>query len=218
MCDMGGLDNLIANTAYLQARKSGDADAKEMQKRRRALVLPKIEECAAIKQSLVVDYNSICEQQPIGKSFFRDFLYTVPQYLLARDFMDEVASLDLAEDNVKDSLLEGIGNMYLNKNSNSYLKFFSEDLNKKCESASKNDLQKLVQLAREETTAFFKGKPFEDFQGSPFFDKFLQWKAFEQQPVSEKLFEDFRILGKGGFGEVRSNSTMCYIMQGVGLG
>ncbi|KAJ6669329.1 hypothetical protein lerEdw1_008138 [Lerista edwardsae] len=202
MCDMGGLDNLIANTAYLQARKSGEADAKEMQKRRRTLALPKIEECAGIRQSLVVDYENICERQPIGKSFFKDFLYTVPQYLLARDFMDEVASFDLAEDDVKDSLLEGLGNMYLKKSSNSYLKFISEDLAKKCESASKNDFEKLVQSAREETNAFLRGKPFEDFQTSPFFDKFLQWKAFEQQPVSEKLFEDFRVLGKGGFGEV----------------
>ncbi|XP_066475844.1 rhodopsin kinase GRK7 [Tiliqua scincoides] len=202
MCDMGGLDNLIANTAYLQARKSGDADPKEMQKRRRTLALPKIEECAEVRQSIVVDYDSICEQQPIGKSFFRDFLYKVPEYLLARDFMDEVASWDVAEDNVKESLLEGMVNMYLKKSSNSYLKFISEDLANKCQSAAKSDFEKVLQSAREETNAFLRGKPFEDFQTSPFFDKFLQWKAFERQPVSEKLFEEFRVLGKGGFGEV----------------
>lgn len=213
MCDMGGLDNLIANTSYLQARKSGEEMQKELQKRRRNLILPKIEECTEVKQALVMDYDSICDQQPIGKSFFRDFLYTVPDYLLARDFTDEVASWDLAEDNVKDSLLEGIINMYLKKASNSYLKFISEDLSNKCQSAAKSDFEKVLQSARGETNAFLRGKPFQDFQTSPFFDKFVQWKAYERQPVTEKLFEDFRVLGKGGFGEVRSNSAyilLCY--------
>ncbi|XP_053165158.1 rhodopsin kinase GRK7 isoform X2 [Hemicordylus capensis] len=202
MCDMGGLDNLIANTAYLQARKSGDVDAKEMQKRRKCLVLPKIEECAEIKQSLSTDYESICDQQPIGKYFFKEFLYTVPEYLLARDFLEEVSSWELAEDNVKESLLEGLVNMYLKTGCNSYLKYISADLANKCQSLAKGDFQNAIQLAKEETIAFLKGKPFEDFRTSPFYDKFVQWKAFERQPVNEKLFDDFRVLGKGGFGEV----------------
>lgn len=205
MCDMGGLDNLIANTAYLQARKSGDVDAKEMQKRRRALTLPKIEECASIKQSLTMDYDTICEQQPIGKMFFKEFLDTVAEYLLAREFLDEVSGWELAEDNIKDSLLEGIVNMYLKNGSNSYLKFLSADLSNKCSSAAKDEFGKLTQAAREETNVYLRGKPFQEYQTSPFFDKYLQWKGFEQQPVNEKLFDEFRVLGKGGFGEVRRN-------------
>ncbi|XP_020648236.3 rhodopsin kinase GRK7 [Pogona vitticeps] len=202
MCDMGGLDNLIANTAYLQARKSGDVDAKEMQKRRKALALPKIEECAAIKQSLTIDYETICVQQPIGKTFFKEFLETVPEYLLAREFLDEVSSWELAEENIKASLLEGIVNMYLKTASNSYLKFLSADLSNKCQSAAKDDFEKITQAAREETNTYLTGKPFQEFQTSPFFDKYLQWKCFEKQPVTEKQFDEFRVLGKGGFGEV----------------
>ncbi|XP_028587016.1 rhodopsin kinase GRK7 isoform X1 [Podarcis muralis] len=202
MCDMGGLDNLIANTAYLEARKSGDVDAKEMQKRRRNLALPKIEECAEIKKSLTMDYESICEQQPIGKSFFREFLETVPEYLKAREFLDEVVAWELAEDHIKDSYLEGIVNMYLKNCSNSYLKFLSADLSSKCQAAGKDDFEKVTLSAREETNAYLKGKPFDDYQTSPFFDKFVQWKGFERQPINEKLFDEFRVLGKGGFGEV----------------
>uniref|UniRef100_A0A8D2L401 G protein-coupled receptor kinase n=1 Tax=Varanus komodoensis TaxID=61221 RepID=A0A8D2L401_VARKO len=202
MCDMGGLDNLIANTAYLQARKSGDVDAKEMQKRRKTLALPKPEECTEVKKSIVLEYESICEQQPIGKRFFQEFLETVPEYLVAKEFLNEVYAWELAEDHIKSSLLEGIVNMYLKNGSNSYLKFLSADQSNKCQSAAKDEFEKVAGLAREETIAYLKEKPFTDFQASPFFDKFVQWKCYERQPITEKLFDEFRVLGKGGFGEV----------------
>uniref|UniRef100_A0A8D0DS99 G protein-coupled receptor kinase n=1 Tax=Salvator merianae TaxID=96440 RepID=A0A8D0DS99_SALMN len=199
---MGGLDNLIANTAYLQARQSGDVDAKEMQKRRKSLALPKMEECAEVKKSVVVEYESICEQQPIGRWFFREFLDSVPEYQLAKEFLDEVHSWELAEENIKASLLEGVVNMYLKNNSNNYLKFLSADLGNKCQSVTKADFESIIQEVREEASTYLKGKPFQDFQTSPFFDKFVQWKCFEQKPINEKLFDEFRVLGKGGFGEV----------------
>ncbi|EHB02322.1 G protein-coupled receptor kinase 7 [Heterocephalus glaber] len=49
---------------------------------------------------------------------------------------------------------------------------------------------------------FLQEQPFRDFLASPFYDKFLQWKLFEMQPISSKYFIEFRVLGKGGFGEV----------------
>ncbi|KFO98758.1 rhodopsin kinase GRK7 [Calypte anna] len=202
MCDMGGLDNLIANTAYLQARKSGDADAKEMQKRRRSLSLPKIEQCGEVRQSLVADYDSICEQQPIGKRFFRDFLETVPEYVVARDFLDEVSSWELAEDNIKSSTMENIFTNFLKTGAKNYLSFMSSDLANKCQTATAKDYEAIIQLVKDETKQFLKDKPFQDFQSSPLYDKFLQWKVFEKQPVTEKYFYEFRVLGKGGFGEV----------------
>uniref|UniRef100_A0ACB8FAB8 Rhodopsin kinase 1 n=1 Tax=Sphaerodactylus townsendi TaxID=933632 RepID=A0ACB8FAB8_9SAUR len=199
---MGGLDNLIANTAYLEARKSKDADNKEIQKRRKSLALPKINEFAELKNSITMEYEDICENQPISKKFFKEFLESVPEYLLISEFLDEAESWEVAEDNVKSSILEGLVNMYLKNGSNSYLKFLNPDLDKKCQAASKNDFENVMVLAMEEAKAFLRGKPFEEFQTSIFFEKFLQWKAFEKQPVSEKNFEEFRTLGKGGFGEV----------------
>ena len=71
MVDMGGLDNLIANTAYLQARKSSDADSKELQRRRRSLMLPGPQSCEQLRQALATDFHSLCEQQPIGRRLFR---------------------------------------------------------------------------------------------------------------------------------------------------
>uniref|UniRef100_A0A669PTX4 G protein-coupled receptor kinase n=1 Tax=Phasianus colchicus TaxID=9054 RepID=A0A669PTX4_PHACC len=202
MCDMGGLDNLIANTAYLQARKSGEGDTKEMQKRRKSLSLPKIDQCGEVRQSIAADYESICEQQPIGKRFFRDFLETVPENLVARDFLDEVSNWELAEDNIKSSTLENIITNFLKTGSKNYLSFMSSDLVSKCQAATEKDYENVIQLARDETKLFLQGKPFQDFQTSPFYDKFLQWKVFEKQPVTDKYFYEFRVLGKGGFGEV----------------
>lgn len=211
MCDMGGLDNLIANTAYLQARKSGEGDTKEMQKRRKSLSLPKIEDCKEHRESIAGDYESICEQQPIGKRFFRDFLETVPEYLVARDFLDEVSSWELAEDNLKSSNMENIVTNFLKEGAKNYLSFMSSDLVSKCKAATAKDYENIVQLAREETKVFFKDKPFQDFQNSPFYDKFIQWKVFEKQPVTDKYFSEFRVLGKGGFGEVRAFKDVSHL-------
>uniref|UniRef100_A0A670YZH2 G protein-coupled receptor kinase n=1 Tax=Pseudonaja textilis TaxID=8673 RepID=A0A670YZH2_PSETE len=206
---MGGLDNLIANTAYLQARKSGEVDAKDMQKRRKSINLPKVEECVGIKSSISLEYESICEQQPIGKIFFKDYLATVPEYQVAQEFLDEVCAWELSEESIKNSLLEGMVNIYLKNVSNTYLKFLSTDLSNKCQSASANDFENILQLAREETKGFLKGKPFEGFQTSPFYEKFLQWKVYERQSINDKFFEEFRVLGKGGFGEVCAVQVKC---------
>ncbi|KAG5840496.1 hypothetical protein ANANG_G00189430 [Anguilla anguilla] len=35
-----------------------------------------------------------------------------------------------------------------------------------------------------------------------YFDRFLQWKVLERQPITKDTFRQYRVLGKGGFGEV----------------
>ncbi|KAI4589689.1 hypothetical protein MJG53_000738 [Ovis ammon polii x Ovis aries] len=205
MVDMGGLDNLIANTAYLQARKSSDADSKELQRRRRSLMLPGPQSCEQLRQALATNFHSLCEQQPIGRRLFRDFLATVPAYQEARGFLEEVQSWELAEEGpTKGSALQGLvttcaaapvpGRPH---------PFFSPALVTKCQAATTEDERaSLVELAKAEVMAFLQDQPFREFLASPFYDKFLQWKVFEMQPVSDKYFEEFRVLGKGGFGEV----------------
>uniref|UniRef100_A0A4W6FVK0 G protein-coupled receptor kinase n=1 Tax=Lates calcarifer TaxID=8187 RepID=A0A4W6FVK0_LATCA len=46
------------------------------------------------------------------------------------------------------------------------------------------------------------GAPFSDYQNSMYFDRFLQWKMLERQPITKDTFRQYRVLGKGGFGEV----------------
>ena len=53
-----------------------------------------------------------------------------------------------------------------------------------------------------EIKVHFTGEPFQRFLASKYFLRFLQWKHLERQPVTEERFRIFRVLGKGGFGEV----------------
>uniref|UniRef100_A0A8C2Q7K2 G protein-coupled receptor kinase n=1 Tax=Cyprinus carpio TaxID=7962 RepID=A0A8C2Q7K2_CYPCA len=49
---------------------------------------------------------------------------------------------------------------------------------------------------------YLSGAPFADYQNSMYFDRFLQWKMLERQPITKDTFRQYRVLGKGGFGEV----------------
>ncbi|XP_044293373.1 G protein-coupled receptor kinase 5-like isoform X3 [Varanus komodoensis] len=49
---------------------------------------------------------------------------------------------------------------------------------------------------------YLSGTPFTNYQDSMYFDRFLQWKYLERQSVTKDTFRQYRILGKGGFGEV----------------
>ncbi|XP_046508865.1 rhodopsin kinase GRK7 [Equus quagga] len=205
MVDMGGLDNLIANTAYLQARKTSEGDCKELQRRRRSLMLPGPQCCAEIRQALPQDFDSLCEQQPIGRRLFRDFLATVPPYQEAGAFLEEAQSWELAEEGPdKNSMLQGLVATCAAAPAPGHPHpFLSPALVTKCEAATTNEERVgLVALAKAEAMAFLQDQPFRDFLASPFYDKFLQWKVFEMQPVSDNYFTEFRVLGKGGFGEV----------------
>uniref|UniRef100_A0A8C7UFP1 G protein-coupled receptor kinase n=1 Tax=Oncorhynchus mykiss TaxID=8022 RepID=A0A8C7UFP1_ONCMY len=49
---------------------------------------------------------------------------------------------------------------------------------------------------------FLSGAPFLQYLQSMYFERFLQWKMVERQPVTKHTFRQYRMLGKGGFGEV----------------
>ncbi|KAH8332615.1 hypothetical protein KR074_007148 [Drosophila pseudoananassae] len=50
--------------------------------------------------------------------------------------------------------------------------------------------------------SFLAGEPFREFENSMYFHRYLQWKWLEAQPITYKTFRMYRVLGKGGFGEV----------------
>lgn len=203
MVDMGGLDNLMANTAYLQARKTSEGDSRELQRRRRSLALPGPQSCAPLRQALPPDFHSLCEQQPVGRRLFRDFLATVPRYREAMAFVEQVQSWELAEGPAKGGRLQALVAAAGGPAPGHPPAFLSPALSARCLAATTEDERAaLVALARAEAMAFLQGQPFRDFLASPFYDQFLRWKVFEMQPVSDKYFTEFRVLGKGGFGEV----------------
>lgn len=200
MCDMGGLDNLVANTAYLKAQGGDD---KEMKKRRRSLSLPKSDQCAAVRASIEKDFVSICERQPIGKKFFRDFLAAKPEYKIAAEFLDDLYDWDLAESAVKNKARQNIMQNYCKADSKKFLSFLSGEAADLCKGVTEANFEEVMKgKVQDGVREFLKGKPFTEYQTSQPFDKFLQWKEYEKQPISDKYFYEFRTLGKGGFGEV----------------
>lgn len=207
---MGGLDNLVANTAYLKAQGGDD---KEMKKRRRSLSLPKADQCAAVRASIEKDFNLICERQPVGKKFFRNFLANKAEFKLAADFLDDLYDWDLAEGANKDKARKNIMTNYCKADSKKFLSFLTGEASDKCKSVTDANFEEVMKgKVQEGVREYLKGKPFSDYQASPDFDKFLQWKEYEKQPISDKYFYEFRTLGKGGFGEV-SVQVLLVIMK-----
>ena len=214
MCDMGGLDNLVANTAYLKAQGGDD---KEMRKRRRSLALPKPDQCATVRAAIDKDFTLLCEKQPIGKKYFREFLSSNAEFKLAADFLDELYDWDLAEGAIKEKARQNIIKKYCKADSKTYLSFLTGETADKCKSVTDANFEEVMKgKVQEGVRDFLKDKPFSSYQVSPFFDKFLQWKEYEKQPISDKYFYEFRTLGKGGFGEVSMQTfysictNMCY--------
>ncbi|KAM4627519.1 rhodopsin kinase grk7-b [Polymixia lowei] len=201
MSEIGGLDNLVANTAYLKAQ---EVDFKELKKQRRSLSLPKPEKSSAVRAAVGKDYESLCELQPIGKKLFQQFLQASnPQYVAATEFLDELNNWSLAEAEARRKAQQSILNNFCQADSNSFLSYLTGDIAERCKAASDKDFEEVMMgKVKEVTKDFLKGKPFSEYQKSSYFDKFLQWKEYEKQKISDRYFYEFRTLGKGGFGEV----------------
>lgn len=199
--DLVGLNNLVANTAYLRAQQVG---SKELRKQRLSLMLPRLRTSSTIPPSVDLDFRSLCEQQPIGKKLFQQFLLASgPQYVAAAEFLEELSRWSFAEDQTREKARLSILRKFIQPRSRSFLSYLAGDGADECKVWSENswDKQTMERLS-EATTDFLKGKPFSDYLESPYFYKFLQWKEYEKQKITGKYFYEFRTLGKGGFGEV----------------
>ncbi|KAA8577560.1 hypothetical protein FQN60_002591 [Etheostoma spectabile] len=94
-------------------------------------------------------------------------------------------------------------NKYCKADSKNFLTFLTDEPADKCKNVTDATFEEVMKSkVQDGVREYLKGKPFTDYQESPFFDKFLQWKEYEKQPINDKYFYEFRTLGKGGFGEV----------------
>jgi len=78
-----------------------------------------------------------------------------------------------------------------------------EDTKLRLNSKTRDLFRPCVKLVRE----FLSEEPFREFRKSMYFDRYLQWKYLERHPVTYKTFRMYRVLGKGGFGEVCACQT-----------
>ncbi|XP_029301655.1 LOW QUALITY PROTEIN: rhodopsin kinase 2-like [Cottoperca gobio] len=201
MGDLLGLDNLVANTAYLRAQC---VDRDKMRKQWLTLALPKPRMSSALQASVGTKYESLCEEQPIGKKLFQQFvLASNPQYMVATEFLEELSRWRFAEDEAREKAKQSILAKFCKPESKSFLSYLTREAAERCKGLSdKNFDEMMLDQIREATRDFLRGKPFSEFLDSPFFYKYLQWKEYEKQKINDRYFYEFRTLGKGGFGEV----------------
>ncbi|XP_019567077.2 G protein-coupled receptor kinase 4 isoform X6 [Rhinolophus sinicus] len=207
------LENLAANSLLLKARQGGYGKKSGRSKRwREMLKLPPVSQCSELRHSIERDYSSLCDKQPIGRLLFRQFCDTKHDLKRRIEFLDAVAEYEVAADEER----RASGELVLDT-------FFSNEglvvllpevpprvlreckLRLKEEDPPKEAFEACVRVVH----SYLSGEPFEEYQESPHFSRFLQWKWLERQPVTKKTFRHYRVLGKGGFGEV----SLCYTYE-----
>lgn len=201
MGDLVVLDSLVVNTAYLKAQR---IDRNELRRQRLSLTLPVPKNLSTLQEEVEETYESLCEQQPIGRKLFQQFLLASnPQYVAAAEFLEELSNWSFAEDETRERVKQSILAKFCQPGSRSFHSYLTGQDAERCKHLSdKNFDEVMMGQIREATRDFLKGKPFSDYLNSPLFYRFLQWKEYEKQKISDKYFYKFRTLGKGGFGEV----------------
>ncbi|CAH8500455.1 unnamed protein product [Schistosoma turkestanicum] len=202
------LENIVANTVYIKAKRSGaDGDKGRSRKWRTLLAFPHISQCSYLKKNLDLSYDFIVEQQPVGKRLFRLFCRSNNFISDVVDFVDSVNKYAVCIPNERRKLGLEI-----------YHKFLSDKSGKKFHQLGKIDENSVLNALEESNDAypdkelfrailkvledFLRDSPFSEFLNSVYFSRYLQWKWLEKTPVTKHTFRMYRVLGKGGFGEV----------------
>uniref|UniRef100_A0A673G5L3 G protein-coupled receptor kinase n=1 Tax=Sinocyclocheilus rhinocerous TaxID=307959 RepID=A0A673G5L3_9TELE len=167
------------------------------------LKLPHISLCEELRRTVERDYTSLCEKQPIGRQLFRRFCDTQPKLRRCIEFQDAVAMYQVAPDEKRRDVGLNILDTYFNNGSAAHLPEIAQDVVGDCrqkleQSPCKELFQECTRIVRE----YLSGEPFSAYQEAMYFSRFLQWKWLERQPVTKNTFRHYRVLGKGGFGEV----------------
>ncbi|XP_014450784.1 G protein-coupled receptor kinase 5 isoform X2 [Alligator mississippiensis] len=167
------------------------------------LRFPHISQCDELRKGLEKDYSSLCEKQPIGRLLFRQFCETRPELLRCIRFLDIVTDYELFPDEKRKEMGEEVIRQFFSTESPDYLPEISQAHISQClENLQKSPCKDLFSSCLQPLHEYLSRGPFTDFLGSMYFDRFLQWKYLERQSVTKDTFRQYRILGKGGFGEV----------------
>lgn len=202
--DIGGLTTVVANSAYINARGSIDgsnsATARDKKYHSR-LKLPHITVCEDLRETLDLSFDSAIEQ-PIGKRLLREFLDANQEYHGACRLWKDIEDYDLAEDSDRAKKASKIVKRYMDPCAKHYCPFLPEDIITKVKESQEAVGDDLFTSALATTLSYLREAPYIFFMESMYLKRFLQWKWLEMQPMDADWFLDFRVLGKGGFGEV----------------
>ncbi|XP_061818251.1 rhodopsin kinase GRK1b [Nerophis lumbriciformis] len=203
--DIGGLETVVANSAYVSARGSVDgaaAAALRDKKMRAKLKLPHIRDCEHMKASAGAVFDSMCVKQPIGKRLFQQFLESDATHKTAGELWKDIEDYVICQEKDRAQKAQKIVNKYYESASKTFCSFLEEKAVSRVKEDCKNVHGDLFKESEKQLLQHLEKKALDGFKESMYFLRFVQFKCLESQPVDEEWFMDFRVLGKGGFGEV----------------
>ncbi|XP_045422667.1 rhodopsin kinase GRK1 [Lemur catta] len=203
--DFGSLETVVANSAFIAARGSFDGSSAPSSRDKKylsRLKLPPLSKCEALRDSLALEFESVCSEQPIGKRLFQQFLQADGRHLPALELWRDIEDYDTADDDLRPQKAQAILADYLDPKAKLFCGFLDEGTVARVREGPSASQDGLFQPLLQATLVHLSQAPFQEFLGSLHFLRFLQWKWLEARPLGEDWFLDFRVLGKGGFGEV----------------
>jgi len=197
------LENIVANTVYLKAREGGgDSNKGKSKKWKRILQFPHISVCIDVNEKIDARYNFIVDQQPIGRLLFRQFCEVSHKYQRYNNFLDLINKYELEMDEHRIDLAQEIYRQFLAPTAEEAIEIINDDIIQQCKERLTDCSKDVFASCTAVVRGYLAGEPFNEYQNSMFFHRYLQWKWLESQPVTYKTFRMYRVLGKGGFGEV----------------
>lgn len=203
--DFGSLETVVANSAFIAARGSFDGSSAPSSRDKKYLAklkLPPLSKCEALRDSLDLEFQNVCSEQPIGKRLFQQFLKANERHVPALELWKDIEDYDTADDDLRPQKARAILAEYLDPQAKLFCSFLDEGTVVKVREGPVTSGDGLFQPLLQATLAHLSQTPFQEYLDTLYFQRFLQWKWLEAQPTGEDWFLDFRVLGKGGFGEV----------------
>lgn len=204
--DIGGLTTVVANSAYISARGSIDSSVNPASNRDKKyhsrLKLPHITVCEGLRETLDLGFQTVCVEQPIGKRLFQEFLDSKREYKGPCRLWKDIEEYNMAEDEDRVQRASKILSRYMEPDAKYFCPFLPENGITKVKEKHQEAGDDLFGETMDNVMDFLKEVPYTFFLEGMYLKRFLQWKWLEMQPMGEDWFLDFRVLGKGGFGEV----------------
>ncbi len=173
-----------------------------------------------------IDYAYIVDQQPLGARLFRQFCVKhKKEYYHYNEFLDAVDAYELEVEDSRVKSAQGIVSRYLTRPATSdsgvdtceesqgdaqndkFIDALSEETIAECIASVDSAARDLFSACAAQVKQYLSKEPFEEFRQSMYFHRYLQWKKLERTAVTYKTFRMYRVLGKGGFGEVCACQT-----------
>ncbi|CAD5222248.1 unnamed protein product [Bursaphelenchus xylophilus] len=217
------IENIVANTVYIKARESGGQKKGKSKKWKTYLQFPHYSQCLYLRNEIEPSYSYVVERQPIGRLLFQQFCEENDQYNRCCNFLQRVEEYETSDDDGQSRrvLANAIAALFApdpqsetenqpstSQSDENWCSFLNEEvINKAIQNANdathdQEPSSDIFAEAYKQIRAFLSADPFKTFLDSMYFHRYLQWKWLEKRPVDKHTFRLYRVLGKGGFGEV----------------